>query len=81
MYVDLHFAVRCRELEAPENGDIMFSESPVGSGDIATFTCDDGFELDGSESITCGCNGEWSDESPTCEEGEYYKNVTLFTNT
>ena len=48
----------------------MFSESPVGGGDIATYICDDGFELDGSEVVTCDCNSEWSGVIPTCDGGK-----------
>ena len=35
-------------------------------GNTAKFTCNAGFQRSGSESLTCGVNGEWSDTPPIC---------------
>ena len=76
-YSDSPFAVpRCEKLEAPENGEILIPESPV-SGDTATYKCDNGFELMGSEVVTCESNSEWSGVIPTCIGGEYYVTVVM----
>ena len=55
----------------------MFSESPVGVGDIATYICDDGFVLDGSEVVTCDCNSEWSGVISSCVSNKE-SNKTIF---
>ena len=49
----------------PENGAV--SITGTGVGDIATYTCNDGFELSGSDTRACESNGEWSGSAPTCE--------------
>ena len=42
-------------------------------GDTFTFTCDDGYELGGSTSRTCGDDGSWSGTDTTCTRGRYYQ--------
>ena len=58
-------AVQCPALSDPENGAV--SITGTGVGDIATYTCNDGFELSGSDTRTCESDGEWSGSAPTCE--------------
>ncbi|KAF0761516.1 sushi, von Willebrand factor type A, EGF and pentraxin domain-containing protein 1, partial [Aphis craccivora] len=38
----------------------------VRDGAKATFVCDDGYRLFGSESITCSSNGAWTGDLPFC---------------
>ena len=40
--------------------------SGVAPGDTALFTCNPGFQLEGTSPLTCGNDGEWSDDPPTC---------------
>lgn len=35
-------------------------------GDIVTFTCSQGFQLDGAQQITCGPDGQWQPQPPRC---------------
>nr|XP_020466334.1 complement receptor type 1-like [Monopterus albus] len=35
-------------------------------GDSVTFTCSQGFQLDGAQQITCGPDGQWQPQSPRC---------------
>ena len=35
-------------------------------GDTCTYTCDDGYMLDGDMTVTCGDDGSWSDDT-TCK--------------
>ena len=49
----------------PENGLVTINGRTFGS--IATYQCDEGFILVGSETRTCQQDGEWSDSQPTCE--------------
>ena len=39
-------------------------------GDSCTFTCDSGYELMGSDTVTCQSDGSWDVSSPTCNRGE-----------
>ncbi|XP_065905188.1 P-selectin-like [Dysidea avara] len=61
--------VTCPPLTAPDNGDIDCSlggDGEANPGDTCTFTCDDGYELGGSTSRTCGDDGSWSGTDTTC---------------
>ncbi|XP_070766821.1 membrane cofactor protein [Enoplosus armatus] len=35
-------------------------------GDTLTFTCSQGFQLDGAQQITCGPGGQWQPQPPQC---------------
>ena len=48
----------------PANG--MVTVTGNSPGDTATYTCNDGYILEGSASQTCGPDGAWSDVPPTC---------------
>ena len=55
----------CPELSHPENG--MVTWTGLAPGDTATYTCDEGFELNGAETRTCQGNETWSGVPPTCK--------------
>ena len=48
----------------PGNGTVVV----VGNsrGDMATYSCDPGFDLVGVSVRVCGDDGVWSDEAPMC---------------
>ena len=66
--------VRCDDLSAPANGEIMScSSGRVGvgyEGDTCSFTCNTGYELTGSDIRTCQSDGSWSGTDATCGKGE-----------
>uniref|UniRef100_UPI0037E96928 complement receptor type 1 isoform X2 n=1 Tax=Semicossyphus pulcher TaxID=241346 RepID=UPI0037E96928 len=35
-------------------------------GDAVNFTCSQGFQLDGAQSVTCGPDGQWQPQPPLC---------------
>ena len=47
-------------------GSVFTNKTTVGGK--ATYTCDDGYELNGKVMRTCGAFGNWSGEAPTCED-------------
>ncbi|KAL5012413.1 hypothetical protein ScPMuIL_010964 [Solemya velum] len=56
---------RCSPLSWPRNGQ----KSCYGNnhwGTTCRFTCNDGYEVVGSDTITCGQNGAYSNTAPTC---------------
>ena len=57
-------AVVCPSLPDPLNGGVILTTVSVGS--VATYTCNSGFELVGSETRTCQGDGMWSGETPVC---------------
>ena len=57
--------ILCEELGNPENGAVSLpSQRTVDS--IATYACNDSFELVGAINVTCQLNGTWSAEEPRC---------------
>ncbi|XP_078664090.1 E-selectin-like [Branchiostoma floridae x Branchiostoma belcheri] len=55
--------VQCPTLLPPINGGVSgFSLYQ----DVLTFTCDPGYELEGSASLTCQADATWSGVEPTC---------------
>ena len=40
--------------------------------DTCNFTCNTGYELSGSEIITCQSDGSWSDDNAMCGRSEWF---------
>ena len=59
-------AVDCGPLTNPDNGQV---DTPYGTTfrSTATYTCDTGYALSGSQSRSCGADGNWTSSEPFCE--------------
>ena len=57
-------AILCPELTAPENG--VVTTTGLTPGSTATYSCDDGYALDGAQNRTCQDNGTWTNQPPSC---------------
>ena len=57
--------VDCGGLSSPQNGQVILTNTTFGS--IATYLCDEGFNLIGDMQRMCQSNGEWSGNEPICE--------------
>ena len=57
--------VVCGSLDSPENGLITINNITLGS--IATYSCNEGYNIMGNEVRTCQENGSWSGEDPVCQ--------------
>ena len=55
----------CSSLTNPANGQVVVSGLTPGS--TATYSCDEGFALNGTQNRTCQSDGTWSDVAPTCD--------------
>ncbi len=61
----IYFAVaRCEDLIV-ENGMVVV-EDPIQDGSEATYSCDQGFDLEGESRRRCQSDGAWSGEAPSC---------------
>ncbi|XP_066533027.1 E-selectin-like [Hoplias malabaricus] len=58
-------AVRCPTLEDPVNGLVNCNGDSYGTS--CSFSCNDGFLLQGATEITCTESAEWSQELPICQ--------------
>ncbi|KAI8515787.1 hypothetical protein Bbelb_066000 [Branchiostoma belcheri] len=56
-------AVQCLLLSPPLNG---FASGSNSYGEVVNFTCEPGYKLVGTSSLTCGSDGTWDGNSPTC---------------
>ena len=54
--------------DSPEIDNGGFSGSETCDGTV-TFECDDGYELNGADTLTCQVSGTWSGALPTCDPG------------
>ncbi|KAK5931124.1 hypothetical protein CgunFtcFv8_027299 [Champsocephalus gunnari] len=63
-------AVRCPQLEAPENSHVNCSNSDPVFNSQCSFACNQDFSLDGHDLLTCDRNGNWTGETPTCKAPE-----------
>ena len=62
----------CTPLGVPDNGGVSYSMEPDENieylnGTVASFVCDDGYELFGYQESICQHNMIWSTGSPSCE--------------
>ncbi len=58
-------AIDCGSLPAPENGNIVLSDTTFRS--TARYSCEAGFGLVGVSVRTCEASGEWSGTAPFCQ--------------
>ena len=49
---------------ANDNGDVIVDTTTFES--TASYTCDDGYILTGSVTVTCQADATWSDTAPEC---------------
>ncbi|CAH1248695.1 CSMD3 [Branchiostoma lanceolatum] len=57
----------CPVLSRPLNGNITGGHL---YGDVVTFTCTAGYDLTGSETMTCQSNGQWGGLQPLCSRAQ-----------
>ena len=78
----LSFLATCAPFTSFPNGTVTENTAnilnrPV-AGSNASFTCNPGFSLSGSDPLTCQANGIWSASEPTCQS-KYISNVFTFS--
>ena len=56
--------IRCGGLSNPSNGQVSIRDNTVGG--VASYTCNSGYELIGSETRICQNDGNWSERAPIC---------------
>ena len=71
----LYILVSCPSLTNPNNGMINCSlgDDKVPSyEDTCSYTCNTGYQLNGSDTRTCQSDGSWSGSDAMCKRSEYY---------
>ena len=59
----------CPELPSVSNGGVRFTGREPGA--TASYSCDPEYDLSGAQTRTCGQDGTWSGQEPTCESKFY----------
>ena len=59
------YFIACSSLSNPANGYVIIDGSEIG--DIATYYCNPGYYMNGSNIVTCLIDRKWSEPPPTCE--------------
>ncbi|XP_074078072.1 E-selectin-like isoform X2 [Macrotis lagotis] len=63
-------AVKCDAVIQPQSGSVTCAHSLNGDftyQSVCNFSCEEGFELQGSPQLVCTAQGQWSQPMPTCE--------------
>jgi len=63
-YTHTHTASDCGRLKPPDNGDVQLTGTTIGSS--ATYSCSEGFNLEGDDVRVCLESGQWSGREPVC---------------
>ena len=76
----IYSVVSCSSLTNPNNGVINCSLGDDGVSsyeDTCSFTCNTGYELNGSDTSICQSNGSWSGSDGVCGRGSYNYNDSV----
>ena len=65
----------CGTLVNPANGAVD-TASGTTYGETATYTCDMGYGIQGDSLRTCGVDGLWTGNNPTCVIGGKFQHQT-----
>ena len=67
-----NYLVRCPSPDIPNNGMmncLMGADHLLSYEDTCSFTCNNGYELTGSDTRTCQSNGSWNGSDSECRRG------------
>lgn len=66
--------VRCNDPGQISNGIRSPAESIHSVGSEVHFRCVSGYSINGTANLTCMSDGQWSDDVPICQGGNFAKN-------
>ena len=75
MFSLLFTAVECGEPENLDNGSVDTSNGTQYPA-TAVYACNEGYELEGNNKVTCQEDGTWSDGAPNCTSEQFITNGT-----
>ncbi|KAG7211173.1 hypothetical protein KM043_010494 [Ampulex compressa] len=58
--------LKCGHPAVPMNAKVSLTDESLAIGTVAQYTCDVGYELFGSTSLTCNGQGKWQGDFPFC---------------
>ena len=63
--MSIFVGIFCNLLDGPSNGSV--SPRTGNFGDVAKYSCDTGYTLNGPAERTCQADGQWNGSVPTCK--------------
>ena len=69
----LYLVAVCDSVNIPVDGNVTFNTD--GSETVATFLCNLGYTMVGTNTLTCRSDGTWNYDVPTC--GKYKFNIVV----
>ena len=73
------YTIDCEMPAAPTSGDVN-TEIGTGYKDYASYTCESGTKLVGTNVRQCMSNGLWEDKAPICQPIGKFAILTIFGN-
>ena len=68
--------IRCESPGEPSNGQRQGNDFSFGS--TVKFTCNDGYTINGEETLKCVADGEWNHPRPKCDSKSYLHIQVIF---
>ena len=65
-HISISVGDSCGQPGIPSNGRVDISAG-TSFGDVAKYSCDAGYTLNGTSERTCQADGRWNGTEPTCE--------------
>ena len=74
--------IPCTQLDQPVNGQVIITTGiggvALGTGAVATYTCESGYDLVGPDNMICeGSTGKWDGVIPSCKLNCFYMHVII----
>ncbi|XP_009082123.1 PREDICTED: sushi, von Willebrand factor type A, EGF and pentraxin domain-containing protein 1-like, partial [Acanthisitta chloris] len=60
----------CPKLRSPENGRINCSTADISYKTVCFVTCNEGYEIEGNNKLTCQGTSQWDSKEPKCVDTE-----------
>lgn len=67
--------VDCGSLQAPLNGKVQFTDTTLGA--TATYSCNQGYLLVGTQQRNCKSQGMWTGDAPSCAAAQVFSCTAL----
>ncbi|KAG7158260.1 Sushi, von Willebrand factor type A, EGF and pentraxin domain-containing protein 1-like 3 [Homarus americanus] len=59
--------IKCPHLNAVPHGEVLSLLGDYMPSNQISFRCEEGYQMDGPNTLTCGGDGEWDDQPPSCQ--------------
>ena len=72
----IYLAIQCGNATEVTHGKIVYPNG-TQENQVALYTCDDGYVLEGPDMLRCNATGHWTPDAPVCEASGKMLNLVL----